>query len=329
MSQSNKDKERRRQIYAIAIVAIIALLGINVWLMMSNKSKADVIVHQEKQLDLADSLRSQLDEEYQLAMQQLDAKAAENGEMQEIVDEQKEQLRAMKKKIERNIANGAKTTSMLKEAQAQIQTMILQKETYITKIEQLTTEKADLTEYTEVLKTEKSNLEVAILEKEDEIEEVVTEKAKVEEEKAKLSEKVSRGGVLSVRSLDVKALKIRNSGKEKETSRARYVEKFSVCFDVIKNELTEAGRNKFLLRIINPIGETIAVEQRGSSTFSNQDEGGTQTRFTKSTTFDYSNDAPNICIDWIQEEKLANKGEYTFEIYNRGYLAGKTVLKLK
>jgi hypothetical protein len=329
MSQSNKDKERRRQIYAIAIVAIIALLGINVWLMMSNKSKADVIVHQEKQLDLADSLRSELDEQYQLAMQQLDAKAAENGEMQEIVDEQKEQLKAMKKKIERNIANGAKTTSMLKEAQAQIQTMVIQKETYLTKIEQLTTEKADLTEYTEVLKTEKSNLEVAILEKEDEIEEVVTEKAKVEEEKAKLSEKVSRGGVLSVRSLDVKALKIRNSGKEKETSRARYVEKFSVCFDVIKNELTEAGRNKFLLRIINPIGETIAVEQRGSSTFSNQDEGGTQTRFTKSTTFDYSNDAPNICIDWIQEEKLANKGEYTFEIYNRGYLAGKTVLKLK
>lgn len=329
MSQSNKDKERRRQIYAIAIVAIIALLGINVWLMMSNKSKADVIVHQEKQLDLADSLRSELDEQYQLAMQQLDAKAAENSQMQEIVDEQKEQLRAMKKKIERNIANGAKTTSLLKEAQAQIQTMVAQKDTYIAKIEQLTLEKADLTEYTEVLKTEKSNLEVAILEKEDKIEAVVTEKAQVEKEKAKLSEKVSRGGVLNVRNLNVQALKIRNSGKEKETSRAKYVEKFTVCFDVIKNELTESGRNKFLLRIINPIGETIAVEQRGSSTFSNQDEGGTQTRFTKSTTFDYSNDAPNICIDWIQEEKLANEGDYTFEIYNRGYLAGKTVLKLK
>ncbi|MGB0982754.1 MAG: hypothetical protein ACPG19_01870, partial [Saprospiraceae bacterium] len=322
-------KERRRQIYAIAIVAIIALLGINVWLMMSNKSKADVIVQQEKQLDLADSLRSQLDEEYQLAMQQLDAKAAENGQLQEIVDEQKEQLRAMKKKIERNISKGATTTSMLKEAQSQIQTLVTQKETYIAKIEELTAEKADLTEYTEVLKTEKSNLEVTILEKEDEIAEVVTQKAKVEEEKENLSKKVSRGGVLSVRNMNVQALKIRRSGKEKETSRAKYVEKFNICFDVIKNELTEAGRNKFLLRIINPVGETIAVEQRGSGTFSNQEESGTSTRFTKTATFDYNNEAPNICIDWIQEEKLANKGEYTFEIYNRGYLAGSKVIKLK
>lgn len=333
MSQAAKDKERRRQLYAIAIVAIIALLGINIYQFMSNQNKEKVIVQQEEQLDLADSLRSQLEEEYQTAMQELDAKAAENEELRDIVDQQKEQLTILKNKIKRNIERGVTTKSLLKEAEAQIASLKVKTNGYIVTIDSLTSANADLVQYSEVLKEEKADLEetleTTIVTKDEEIKAKEKEKKQVEQEKEKLAEKVTRGSALVVRNISTKALRIRRNGKEKETSRASRVEKFNICFDVIKNELTDAGRNKFILRIVNPKGETIAVEQRGSGTFSNQEVNGTQSRFTISKSFEYNNDAPNICIDWIQEEKLEDKGDYVFEIYNRGYLAGKSVVKLK
>lgn len=329
MSQSAKDKEKRRQLWAVAIVVIIALLGVNIWLLMSNRSKSEVIVQQEEQLDLADSLRQQLEEEYDLAMQELEAKAQENEQLREIVEQQKEKLRAMKSQIARNIKRGENTTSLLKEAKAQIAVLVEQKNSYLGTIDSLQRVNADLAQYTEVLKTEKTNLEQVVTQKDEQITEVVKEKQKVEEEKADLAQKVARGSVLMVRNMSVRPMKLRRSGKEVETNRARRVEQFEVCFDVIQNELTQPGRNKFLLRIITPLGETIAIEQKGSGTFSNQEEGGSQMRFTTSTTFEYSNDAPKLCIDWLQDTQLNSGGEYTFEVYNRGYLAGKEVVVLK
>jgi len=329
MSQAAKDKERRRQLYAIAIVAIIALLGINIYLLMGNHSKDKVIVEQEQQLDKAGELRKQLNEEYQAALADLDAKAEENEELREIVDQQKEKLKQLYKKIDRNIKKGANNASLMKEAQAQIAGLKVKADGYISTIDSLTSQNADLVKYSEVLKEEKVELEEVIVAKEEAIVAKEEEKKKVEEEKGKLENKVARGAVLSIRNMVVQPLKIRRSGKEKETGYAKRVEKFNVCFDVIKNELTDNGRNKFHLRIITPTGESIAVEQRGSGTTINQENGGTEMRYTTVKTFEYDNGEPNICIDWIQEEKLANKGEYTFEIYNKGYLAGKKVVKLK
>jgi peptidoglycan hydrolase CwlO-like protein len=329
MSQAAKDRERRRQLYAIAIVAIIALLGINIYLLMGNKSKEQVIVQQEKQLDKADELRKKLNEEYQAALADLDAKAQENEELREIVAQQKEKLKQMYKKIDRNISRGVKNESLLKQAQAQIASLKVKGEDYVATIDSLTAKNVDLQKYSQVLEEEKDELSEVIVAKEEAIALKEEEVKQVEEEKSQLKTKVARGAVLSVRNIEIVPLKIRRNGKEKKTGYARRVEKFNVCFDVIKNELTEAGRNKFHLRILTPTGETIAVEQRGSGTTINQDNDGTEMRYTTVKSFEYDNGEPNLCMDWIQEEKLGNKGEYIFEIYNKGYLAGKKTVKLK
>ncbi len=336
MSQAAKDREKRRQINAIAIVLIIGLLGVTIYLLMANISSNKANTKLVEQIDLADSLNRQLDAEFQSAMQELDAKAAENEELREIIDQQKEQLTIVRNKIQRNIRRGKSTASMLKEAQAQIAGLRVKTNSFKVTIDSLLTDNADLKEYSQNLKTETVYLKDTIAKKDEAIaekEEVIAikevEKRKVEEEKNKLADKVALGGVLKVRALEAQALKIRRSGKEKKTSYAKRVEKFSVCFNIIKNDLTVAGRNKLFLRIIDPEGKTIAVEQRGSGTFPNQDKGGAETQYTASKSFEYNNDAPQICIDWIQEEKLTVKGEYKFEIYNKGYLAGSKLLKLK
>ncbi len=335
MSQAAKDREKRKQLYAIAIVAIIALLGINIYLFMGSQSKSKVIVQQQVEINKADSLNRELESDYQAAMQELEAKAVENEEMREIIDQQKQNLTAMRNKIKRNIDRGVKSDSALKEANGQIASLISQKNTYLEQIEDLQADNADLTLAKQQLETEKITLVETIKVKEETITDVENQKAQVESQKAKieaqkkkLEDKVNRGGVLNVHNIKVKAVKFRSSGSEKVVNKAKQVEKFNVCFDVHQNELTKGGANKFHLRIIEPLGTTIAVESSGSGTFINKSDGG-NARYTISQSFNYENDAPNICIDWIQNNKLSSGGEFTFELYNRGYLAGTTKLMLK
>ena len=328
MSQAAKDREKRKQLYAIAIVAIIALLGINIYLFMGSQSKDNVIVQQQEEINKADSLNRELEADYQAAMQELEAKAVENEEMREIIDQQKQNLTAMRNKIKRNIDRGVKSESALQEANDQIASLITQKDTYLGQIEDLQSDNADLTMAKQQLETEKVSLVETIKVKEDAITDVQTQKAKVEEKNEELKSKVDLAGVLKIHSLKVKAVRFRRNGNEKEVSKAKDVEKFNICFDVHKNELTKPGANKFHLRIIEPIGTTIYIENGSSGQFVNKSSGG-DAKFTTAKSFNYENGAPNICIDWIQDTKLTGGGEFTFELYNRGYLAGTTKLMLK
>jgi hypothetical protein len=335
MSQAERDQEKRRQLYAIAIVAIIALLGINIYLFMSGRSKDEVIVQQQEEINKADSLNKELEADYQAAMQELEAKAVENEEMREVIEQQKQNLTAMRDKIKGNIDKGVKSESALKEAKQQIALLTSQKVTYLQQIEQLQADNADLSAAKIQLESEKVSLVETIKVKDETIAGVESAKAKVETDKAKVEEqnkelenKVDRGGVLTVHNIKAQALRFRNSGAEKEVSRAKQVEKFKVCFDVHQNDLTKPGANKFHLRIIDPIGQTISVESSGSGTFVNKTSGG-DAKFTVSKSFDYKNDSPNICMEWIQNNVLNSGGEYTFELYNRGYLSGTTKIELK
>lgn len=328
MSQAAKDREKRKQLYAIAIVAIIALLGINIYLFMSSQNKSKVIVQQQEEINKADSLNRELEADYQAAMQELEAKAVENEEMREIIEQQKQNLTAMKNKIKRNIDRGVKSEAALKEANDQIAMLISKKDTYLEQIEALQADNADLTMAKQQLESEKVTLVETIKVKEETISDVETQKAKVEDKNKELEGKVDRGGVLTVHNIKAKALRFRRNGNEKEVTRAKDVEKFNICFDVHQNELTKAGTNKFLLRIIEPTGTTIAVESSGSGEFVNKSDGG-NARYTIAHSFDYDNGSPNICMDWIQNNKLTSGGDYIFELYNRGYLAGKTKITLK
>lgn len=335
MSQAAKDREKRKQLYAIAIVAIIALLGINIYLFMGSRGKSQVIDQQRVEINKADSLNRELEADYQAAMQELEAKAVENEEMREIIDQQKQNLTAMRNKIKRNIDRGVKSASALKEANDQIAMLITQKDAYLGQIEELQSDNADLVMAKQQLQSEKETLVETIKVKEETISDVESQKTKIENQKAKIEEEnkelegqVSRGAALTVHNIKAKALRFRSNGNEKEVNRAKQVEKFNICFDIHQNELTKAGANKFHLRIIEPAGTTIFVQSSGSGEFINKSGGG-NARFTTAKSFDYKNDAPNICIPWIQDIKLTSGGEYVFELYNRGYLSGKTKLTLK
>ena len=127
--------------------------------------------------------------------------------------------------------------------------------------------------------------------------------------------------------MEVKGYEIKDDGKLKEKSKAKDVEMLRVCFLTETNMVTGSGQKKFFIRIINPQGETIAIEDSGSGVLTNKLDNS-QVRYTTSGEITYKNEDTNACIDWTLSEKLM-KGDYKIEMFNNGFLVGKGQFKLK
>jgi hypothetical protein len=80
------------------------------------------------------------------------------------------------------------------------------------------------------------------------------------------------------------------------------------------------------VRIINPTGETIQVESLGSGVLNNV-ETTEEVAYTKSKELMYTGTDAMSCLSWQSDTEM-EKGLYAVEVYNKGYLAGKSTFKL-
>ena len=185
-----------------------------------------------------------------------------------------------------------------------------------------------------ILSEDNSKLSLRIDEEVKAKEEVIAAKTALNVEKEKLSKtnealgtQVDMANAIKINFLEVKGYDIKDDGKLKEKSKAKDVEMLRTCFLTETNMVTRSGQKKFYIRIINPQGETIAIEDRGSGVLTNKLDN-TQVRYTTSGDVTYNNEDTNACIDWTLSDKLA-KGDYKIEIYNNGFPVGKGQFKLK
>ncbi|MFK7950431.1 MAG: hypothetical protein AB8G11_22780 [Saprospiraceae bacterium] len=325
-------KLKREQLIAIGVIAILALLGVNAYLMIANKQKSETIEQTQDALTELEQVKAELDEEYTLALEQLESKKGENEQLNDIIEQQKAEIKAQKLRIDRTIRQGNTNSAELKKARQEIQQLIAQRDNYLARIEELNADKKLLEEKNVSLSSAKEELETTLTtvkEKAAETEANLTaEKEEIKEAKEKADAKVARGSVLNARNITVTPLKIKRSGKEVETKYANKAEKLNICFDLDENAITPSGNNKALIRILTPLGETLYVESQGSGEFANQSSGGGASRFTAAKSFAYNNKTTNICVGWSIQTPLT-KGNYTVEVFNKGYKTGTKTFTLK
>ncbi len=339
---TNSKESSRRKLMIAAIVAIIALLGINAFLLYNKYQLDHKIEEQEGELAYADSLRVELNREYEAALEELEFQKGENEELNSMIEEQKEELRQKKIKIERAIRSGRKSANELKEAKFLIDDMVLQREQFVSEIRQLKLENKRLAEGKQIAEAEKKILQKEITEERQVTEKLIVEKGKVEEEKTqvearveeledekgRLQKKVDVASVLKVSSIAATPLKVKKSGTNKPAKYAKRTDKIEVCFTINENKVTKTGKNEFFLRILNPIGETLAIESKGSGQVELED--GSELRYTTSEIINYKNIEEDVCIYWDRDTGSEfKKGKYIAEIYNKGFMVGKTNFTLK
>jgi len=142
-----------------------------------------------------------------------------------------------------------------------------------------------------------------------------------------LDKKVNIASVVNVGDVSATGWKIRRNGKTAKKKYAKNVDRLELCFNTSENLVTDPGDELFHIRIINPLGETLAVEEMGSGVMTDASDKE-QIRFTQAQTIDYQNESTQICMNWEPSTGF-DKGLYSVEVYNKGYIAGRGEFRLK
>ncbi len=315
---------------AFLILAIIALLGLNAFQWYNNSQLKGTTEAQKTSITSLEKAQAELDTDYQAALDRLEELRGTNKEANDLIDSQKRELQAQKSKISELIW----TKKELGQARAEIAKLNTTVTEYVTQITTLKEENTKLTEsnvqLTSANQNLTTNLETEVKAKQEVIaakETLSSEKTKLAEENKGLSTKVDMANAIKINYIDVKGFDVKDDGKLKGKEKAKDIEMLRICFTTETNLVTSSGNKKFLVRIVNPVGETIAQEDKGSGTVTNKLDNST-VRYTTSADINYENKDTNACIDWTLTNKLV-KGAYNIELYNNGFMVGKGAFNLK
>ncbi|MEK7253230.1 MAG: hypothetical protein AAB316_00670 [Bacteroidota bacterium] len=315
-------KSNRSQ-YAIAGVIGAVLLIIVGVLAYSNMKKTDQLETVTTEKTESTNLQTELDNQYQSAIAELESLKSDNDELNKLIEAQKDDLQKQKTRITALIKEG----KQLDQVRREIASMKTQGEQYVAEIEKLKAENTQLSEAKVKLTSERDTLSTHIERRTKEIETLTAEKTTLTAETEELSKSVKIGSVVQVRDVRVEGLKVRNNGKTDDKKRAKKVDMLKVCFTTIGNDVVAPGVEQFHVRILNPAGETLSIESLGSGKIVNE-KTGEETPFTQFAETEYANDEQNLCLLWNPDISFSS-GKYIVEVYNKGFLAGKGDFELK
>lgn len=328
MKSPGSDNSRQRLV-AITSVIIVALLGVIAYLVIDKIKSGKEYTTLEGQYNEVEALRADLEKSYDDALAQLNSVKTENEDLKARIETQKEELAAQKAKIDQLLSSKGN----LDKARAEIKKLNSQIEQYLAEINQLRRENQELGERNRMLSEEKEALTTDLEAQRASNQELsaakaalASEKEQVERERTILAKKVDRASMIAVQSVEVTGLKRKSDGKATKKNYADNVDQLQVCFNTTANEVAENGREVYYIRIISPLGETLAVEDLGSGTFTAADNE--KIRYTMEKDFNYNGTPQKMCAVWSPNQPFS-KGKYEVEIYNKGYLAGKGSVVLK
>ena len=322
---------RAKKLLPWAIAAVVALVGTNIATFVGLNGKKTELTTTQVELKKEEDLNAQLDQQYKDAVAQLEEMKGKNTELNSLIDQQKAELTTQKDKIV-GLINVKKDLTGARNEMSRMKATV---QGYVDQIALLEQDKKNLTENVATLTTEKSKLQEDFTKERADKEMVMTaktaveqEKAKIEEEKAVLAKKTEIGSVVRITNIATIGYAVSEKGKEKEKTHAKNIDRLKWCFDALENRVIEGGDETFYVRVIDPTGVAIATTSGGGGVLKLND--GREVQYTTTTKANFKNDMQNICMTWDSKGNATlAKGKYLIEVYNKGYLAGKSSFDLK
>lgn len=320
----------KNSLAAWAIIAIIGLLGLNGYQWFANNQLKDSNIEHENELVELEKIQVELEQDYDEALESLEDMRGDNMDLNNLIESQKKDLKSQKDKINNLIW----TKRELNKAKDEIASMNVLAAQYVAQLAKLQEENAGLIANNSKLKKDYSDLNTQYVTTQQQKEEIENERSVLATEKERLSKvnmdldtKVDMANAIKINHIQVQGYKTTSNGSRKKKSRARNIDQIEVCFTTETNLVTPSGDKEFQLRLIDPLGETIAREDLGSGVLTNKLDG-TPIRYTISGNIDYQNEDTDGCMIWKMQDTLP-KGMYEVEIYNNGFLVGTGNYKMK
>jgi len=142
----------------------------------------------------------------------------------------------------------------------------------------------------------------------------------LEEEKQVLEETLEKGKLIYANSFEASAFRVKNSGEQMETTRAKNTAYVEVCFVIGENPLAENGEKELYIQILDPNNNVVA--DKGAVNF-----GESSLIYSTKIYVDYNNELEEICAS-IPNEESFKRGTYYISVFEKDRKLGHTQINL-
>lgn len=306
--QTPEGLKRQRNIFIGGFIIMALLSGVMGYMLMNEKEeKTEVIVQ-----------KNALENDYHNVSDSLDAESlrlglmkGQNEELDKIINEKQAIIEEDKAALAKAYEDNTLTMAELDNARKTIR----QREQAITNLQQKVDEYAakntELTQNNEKLNTDLS------VEKETNTSLTATNEV--------LGKKVEAGSLFQLTKVNVEGVRRKSNGTEVSVDKAKNAENLKVWFETGINKVVDPGSIPLYVRIINPRGETISVNEQGSGIIP-ESESGKPVKYTKKANVQYNQTNKKVVLYWSRY--INDPGTYRVEVYQSGKVIGKGSVQL-
>lgn len=295
--QKDLNKNSGRWIIGLLLVS----LALNVWQYFQKADLEDDFTKEKQELVATNmDIEKELDDTFSELNQYKGINAQLDSLLQEAnakVDEQGERIREL-------MRQEGKTTARNKELLTQLNELKLLRDQYLEQIDKLLLENQQL-------KNEKSTLS-----------------GTVDSLSQNLRKTISLAGELRAEYVKINAFKKRNNDKYSPTALAKRTDKIECCLTILQNKIAEKGNRRIYLRIIEQGGKVVGNRAEGSDKFMRKD-GSEELLFSVSKDIQYNGDKIDVCLDWEDNARNLDPGNYMAEVWVDGSPAGQGFIVLR
>lgn len=294
-------------------VLVVALLGTWGYIIWDKNQQKDIDNSRQNMIASTSAQRDELQKELEEATMRYDILKTSNSKKDSTITAKDREIDEKKSRIATLLSKANATTSELKEAKNLISSLKGDIEGYRQQIELLKGENLQLTNEKAIVTEERNKAQLNF----DSARNVIRGKEDI----------INVGSTLHASNFNIVGINEKRSGKEKETSTAKKVNKLRISFDLDENLIAQSGKKDIYVCITAPDGTPVAVEALGSGKFSTRE--GMEKIYTQKIEINYTqNKRQNVSFDWKQNSTF-NTGIYKIEVYNNGFKVGEASRPLK
>ena len=310
VSSNNKPSNNGTRNVLIGLLAA-GLLGTWGYVLYDKNKSSEQMEVKSAEVTEATSARDSVQSIYNEALSRLDSLTGNNNNLNGQLTDRQTEIVKLKNEINSIIRNKNASSSDLKKARNLIGSLNDKIANLEAEVARLMGENQQLATSNTVLTQEKQTLQ--------------TDLQSTTTQKEELAKKVDVASTFSASNITIKAYNDKGNGKEKETDKAKKVNKLVVSFDV-ENRIAQSGPADIYVIVTAPDGQVVSNPSIGSGTLTTRTEGDRP--FTYKASIEYEQGTrKNVSVP-LRQEKF-QIGDYKIEVYQNGFKIAEGVRPLK
>ncbi len=305
-SVPNGNRNRRNGGNNVLLILLLLLLLVSVIFNIFQYNKEKV---KEKdytaEIFSSNELKAQLKTQLDTAKLQLEEYKGRNASLDSAVQKDEKEMEDQAEQIRKMLKSNKINYNKYLDVKYKLDEMIYMKDKYLREISELNEKNKQLTAENQDLKHEVKEGKHTINN--------LTDKVTSQKNKLDLA------AMLKADNISVMGVYFKKNNKEVESSKSKNIQKLKFCFTLEENKFADAGKRDVFIQVIDPSGQTVAIEALGSGT---TEVGGTQSQYTVKQEIEFKNDTQDYCTYWGKDTPFA-PGIYHVILSTEGYKLGE------